>query len=43
MVPKLVNKNIFAGCLVQLFWSVEAEQYGENRMKIKKVRPSMYI
>ena len=34
MFAKLVNKRIHIDCLVSIFSSVEAEQYGEGIMKI---------
>ena len=34
MFIKVANKNIFTGCLVPIFASVEAEQYGEGIIKI---------
>ena len=34
MFTKLANNNIYTGCLVPFFSSVEAEQYGVGIMKI---------
>ena len=34
MLTKLINKNIYGGCLVPVFSSSEAEQNGERILKI---------
>ena len=35
MLTKVVNNNIYIGCLVLFCSSFEAEQYGERIMKIE--------
>ena len=43
MLTKVANYNIYLGCLVPLFSSFEAEQYGEGIMKTACQSPFYYI
>ena len=42
MLTKVVNNNIYAGCLVPCYSSFEAIQYGEKNVKIGRKLRKLY-